>query len=283
MKRHPYAGLPVALGTMHGKERALAPVLSRTPGLRLVRAPIDTDRLGTFTGEIERPGSARETAVHKARLGMQATGMTRGLASEGAYGPHPDSPFVLMGIEILTLLDDDLGIEVTETLRTRRTFLEHVTIGADRAGLASFLVRIGFGSQGLVVRPADGDLPAQIDKGIRTRGALEEAIDRCLAVARTGQVRVETDMRAHHNPARMAEIAELGHLLGQRLATLCPTCAAPGFGLVSESTGLPCVWCGIPTLHVLARTFGCARCEHRCLRRAAADAAPPGDCPACNP
>ena len=53
----------------------------------VVAAEVDTDRLGTFTGEVERPGPPRETALMKARLGQRATGLPRALASEGVFGP----------------------------------------------------------------------------------------------------------------------------------------------------------------------------------------------------
>ena len=43
----------------------------------------DTDVLGTFTGDVPRPGSPFETAVAKARIGMGLTGCSLGLASEG--------------------------------------------------------------------------------------------------------------------------------------------------------------------------------------------------------
>jgi hypothetical protein len=58
------------------------------PALRVVvAAEVDTDRLGTFTDEVERPGPPRETALMKARLGQRATGLPRALASEGRSGP----------------------------------------------------------------------------------------------------------------------------------------------------------------------------------------------------
>ena len=74
-KNSVYAGRTAILATMHGKERAVAPALLETPGLTVtVAAGIDTDRLGTFTGEIDRPGDMLETARRKARLGMETTG-----------------------------------------------------------------------------------------------------------------------------------------------------------------------------------------------------------------
>ena len=88
----PYAGRRIALATMHAKERAIAPPILKELGAELVvPEQIDTDALGTFSGEIERQGTMGEVAVRKARLGMAATDLKIGVASEGTYGPHPES------------------------------------------------------------------------------------------------------------------------------------------------------------------------------------------------
>lgn len=80
----PYVGSRVVLANMHGKDTAIAPVLRARLGLVVTTAPdLDTDVLGTFTGEIPRAGTIREVA--KARLGMAATGLPIGIASEGSY------------------------------------------------------------------------------------------------------------------------------------------------------------------------------------------------------
>jgi hypothetical protein len=103
----PYAGRRIALATMHGKDSAIAPPLRLRVGADLVvPVGLDTDALGTFTGEIERKGTMREVAIAKARLGMVATGLQLGLASEGSYGPHSSVPFMAAGVELLALVDD---------------------------------------------------------------------------------------------------------------------------------------------------------------------------------
>src|SRR5690242_3589602 len=53
---HPYAGQRIGLATMHGKELAPAPPFRRVLRAEVVVAPqLDTDELGTFTGEVPRP------------------------------------------------------------------------------------------------------------------------------------------------------------------------------------------------------------------------------------
>jgi len=79
---------------MHGKERAIARPIFHHLGLALKPAMnLDTDQLGTFSGEIPRRGALLEVALRKARLGMRAPGLPLGLAGEGTFGPHPAVPF----------------------------------------------------------------------------------------------------------------------------------------------------------------------------------------------
>jgi len=112
---HPYAGRAAVLATRHGKERLLGRPLRVTPGLRLRVPPdLDTDALGTFTGEVARVGTPLEVARRKARLGMEAMGLPLGLASEGSFGPHPTIPFLPADHELLLFVDDERGVETVE-------------------------------------------------------------------------------------------------------------------------------------------------------------------------
>ena len=88
--RHPYAGITAVLATMHGKERVIAPAFEDVLGMRIVVPPgIDTDALGTFTGEVPRDGTMLEVAIRKARIGMKIAGHSIGIASEGTFARHP--------------------------------------------------------------------------------------------------------------------------------------------------------------------------------------------------
>ncbi len=89
-----YAPGRVAPATKHRKELALAPAFREHLQATLVVPNLDTDALGTFSGEVPREGTALETAPRKCRLGMQAADLPRGLASEGSLGPHPLIPFL---------------------------------------------------------------------------------------------------------------------------------------------------------------------------------------------
>lgn len=284
--RGPYAGRRAALATMHGKEEAIAPVLRDRLGLVVETVPdLDTDMLGTFTGEIPRAGTIREAAIAKARLGMTASGMPIGVSSEGSYGPHPHFPFMAGGVELMVLVDDIRGIVVSEHLIEDAPVYDHAFATGDD-DLSSFLDRIGFPAHALIVKPAEADSgDAPIHKGLRSRDDLGRAIAKCAARSRDKRALVQTDMRAHMNPTRMASLFRLALALAERLQTPCPACDMPGFGLVDIETGLPCEWCGGPSIMVRHQIFGCVACEHREMRpradgRTHADA---GQCPDCNP
>lgn len=282
--RH-YEGCTAVLCTKHGKEAAIAPPLRAMLGLAVyVPAGMDTDILGTFTGEIERVGTPLEVVIRKARMGMNATGLPFGLASEGSFGPDPRIPFIPVHHELLVFVDEQRQLQVVEQLVTNRTNYGHST-AASLEDLAGFLDRAGFPSHALVVRPNTGPETQLLYKGLRTVGALEEALRECVSVSDDGLARVETDMRAHMNPLRLAVLRRLAFRLGCRLRTQCPSCGSPGWGVVDVIKGLPCEECGYPTELVSELVEACPCCAYRRNRprddgRRTASA---GDCPRCNP
>lgn len=288
IERHasPYRGQRAVLATMHGKEAVIAPALHEVTGLDVFTAQgIDTDALGTFTGEVERKGSILDAAIAKARMGMSATGHEIGIASEGSYGPHPSIPFMPGGIELMVLVDDSRGLMLSEHLVENVPVYDHTS--ARTAGdLDPFLKRIGFPGHAVIVKPAETLEPsAPIQKGIRGRDELARAVALCAKNSRNGLALIQTDMRAHMNPTRMQSLKRLALALGRRVATPCPVCRSPGFGQVDAETGLPCEACGCPSELVGHLIFGCAACTHR-ERRPRPDGrthADPGQCPHCNP
>ena len=281
----PYHDRQVALATMHRKEEAIAPALKETLGLFTVNAPeLDTDQLGTFAGEIPRRGNMLDTAVAKARMGMQATGLSLGLASEGSFGPHPLIPFFPGGIELLVFVDDERGLIVHETLVADQTNFSH-RIVSPADPIDDFLGRVGFPAHGLIVRPNAGEIHRDIVKGITRRAVLDASIKLAARASADGKAHIETDMRAHMNPTRMRSLATLASQLGRRLAIPCPACAAPGWGRIDVVKGLPCEECATRTEMVLKEVFGCVACSRRdeLPRRDGLTHASPAHCPYCNP
>jgi len=104
------------------------------------------------------------------------------------------------------------------------------------------------------------------------------------AAAENGLAFVETDGRAHANPARMANIGLAAADLAARLASLCPVCGTPGYWQVDRVAGLPCAGCGAPTRETRASIHGCLTCAHRETRPLSGPShADPGRCNVCNP
>ncbi len=261
-----YQASTATLATMHGKERVIAPVLFERLGLRVeVAKGIDTDQLGTFAGEIPRVGTMLEVAVRKARMGMRVSGRQLGLASEGTFGPHPAIPFLTVGKELMVFVDDRLGIVIREQMIT-----DDVTSDAMEASpntsVGGFLERIGHPDQGVIVRPNVFAGTPVVMKDCHDRDAVEHAIRDAAKLSADGLARLETDMRAHRNPKRLASLEVLSRKLADRIATPCPGCQLPGFGRLDVKPGLPCSACGRPTDSISCEIHACCGCSHSEMR-----------------
>ena len=199
-----YAESRVALLTQHGKEGVIASVLDTALGCRVERVTgYDTDLLGTFTREIPRAGMQLEAARKKARIGMELSGLSLGLASEGSFGPDPMGGMFPWNVEFLIFLDDERGLEVVGVAQGKANFSHLLT--ADWAVAEAFVKRAGFPAHHLVIRPESADDP-RIRKGIAAWAELEAVFAWALAESGNGRVFVETDVRAHANPTRMDNI-----------------------------------------------------------------------------
>lgn len=270
----------VAFGTRHGKEQVVGPILAQAGLQVVVPKNFPSDSFGTFTREVARHGDQLETARAKALAAAQACGLTRALASEGSYGPHPQIPFVPVGRELLLLIDLEseleiegwwVGLETNFSSRWVYSFREAEEFGRS----------IGFPEHGLVVR-VNPDSEEHLAKGICCREQLEAA---CTQILRDrGRVFLETDMRAMVNPTRMQGISLAAEDLLEALHTRCPGCAAMGFRVRDVVRGLPCSGCGFPTQLVKAELLICKKCGHRVQRpRTEISSAEPRDCQFCNP
>lgn len=252
-----FAGRTLLIATKHGKESVIAPVLEQALGVRCrVTDGLDTDALGTFTGEIERKDDPVVTARTKCLWGMEQTGCDLAVASEGSFGPHPLIGFVPSDDEYLVLLDkaNDIDIAVRE-LSTDTNFsgMDVRTAGE----LMQFARKAGFPSHGLILRPAKDDHSAII-KGITH---IEKLLDTFDYFQRSyGGAYAETDMRAMFNPTRMKVIGRAAEKLAERLGARCPQCAFPGFGVTAIEPGLPCSQCMAPTRSARLYRYECQQC-----------------------
>jgi len=279
----PYGGGVIALTTRHGKERALALPFRQGLGAELHLCPADTDALGTFSGEIPRISDAAATCQAKALLGMEATGLALGLASEASFGPHPAVPLLPVGQELLLFVDQERELRVLEQRIDWRTNYSQQVLELE-ANPDGWLRQVGFPSHAVIARPAALHT-GLIFKGLHERSALKAALEQCRDADPDGRVQLETDMRAHCNPTRMRSIRRLGLALVRRLRTPCPECGSPGWGLLDTLPGLPCSVCRTPTELTLSELWGCQQCGARREqpRRDGLLGADPGQCPWCNP
>jgi hypothetical protein len=262
---HPYANQRIGLATMHEKERALAPAFRRVLGAEIVVPPIDTDTLGTFSGEVPRPDALVETALLKAEMVFEALpGVDCALASEGSYGPIERLPLVPGGVELLAFVDRRRGIRHVETLPTHRTTWRLQRFAAGDPDRLLALKGMGFPRFGVFV-VCSSDMTQPI-KNLATVEAVIDAMDREARRSDDGLAVLYSDMRAHRNPLRMKVLRAVGWKLAKRLQRLCPKCQAPGWGAIGSRRGLPCEACGEPTHWIDFEIDGCSVCGHAASR-----------------
>lgn len=279
---HPYSGRSAVLTSKHQKLNQIGPAFAEHMGLRVIELALDTDQLGTFTGEIERLDSPKETAARKARMGMLAAGSTLGIASEGSIGPDPLIPFIISDIEHLVLVDDELGIVLSETYRSLEITTATIT-AAPGQNLSDFLLKADFPHHKLIVRPNTQARNHSI-KGIETPAELIAAIEACAKESPNGFVVIESDLRAHCSPSRRANIHEAAKALAVRVSQLCPRCQTPGWGQVSYKKGVRCSEClRINPDAIAQEILGCSRCDYSESGKIMAQELDPTYCTWCNP
>lgn len=250
---------------MHEKERALASPFRRVLGAELVVPALNTDTLGTFSGEVPRPDALVETALLKADMLFEAMpGLDCALASEGSYGPIDRVPLNPGGVELLAFVDRTRGIRHVETLPTHRTSWRLQRFAAGDPARLEALETMGFPAFGVFV-VCSSDMSQPI-KGLATVGAVIDAMDREARRSEDGLAVLYSDMRAHKNPLRMKVLRAAGWKLAKRLATLCPRCHAPGWGWIDSRRGLPCEACSQPTHWIDFEIDGCTVCDHAAAR-----------------
>ncbi|MDY7522815.1 DUF6671 family protein [Sphingomonas sp. 10B4] len=280
-----YRGDRAILATMHDKQKVVAPIVERFLGLRLeVTTGVDTDAFGTFSRDIERTGSQLDAARAKIEAAFERMpDLKIGLASEGSFGPHPYIPFCPVEREIVVLVDRTSDLELVGHHATLDTNFAHVVVNDIAAGL-EFAERVGFPDHGVIVMGCRDGQPVPdltLIKDAATRDDLASALHE--VIAKAGAAFVETDMRAYRNPRRMRAIKRATIDLARRASSPCPGCGRPGYAVTERLPGLPCSWCGEPTLLTKANVQSCVGCGWRVERAVEAVAADPAHCGECNP
>ena len=256
VSEHYFNGRKVVIATKHQKEQVIGPALQEAFGMEyVVSEKLDTDLLGTFTGEVERVLTPVEAARQKCILALAECDAEFAIGSEGSFGPHPTLYFLPADEEILLLVDRKRELEIVVKHTSLQTNYASFELDTEQ-DLSDFLQQIKFPSHGVHVKSPE----AYVAKGIRSEDRLNQAIQE--AVNRFGTYTLETDMRAMNNPTRMSVIQELTEKLVKKMRSSCPTCQRPGFSPTDVIRGLVCSCCSLPTKSIKSLIYSCEGCHY---------------------
>lgn len=275
--RSAYTGETIVFATMHHKEALATPAFADRLGADVI-APdqLDTDQFGTFAGDIPRILSPLAAATVKARLGMHVTGRSFGMASEGSFIP------TLIGqrnTEILLFIDELRGLRIIEQSSELSPLPSGRTVH-NVGDAIHYAETIHFPEQGLTLQ-ARSDDAVLTHKDITSPDSLADLVAGGLRAGM--RLTLMPDHRAHQSPARARHIQALCDRMADRLATTCPTCRTPGYGLVDTEAGLLCSLCENPTAAIVADILGCGACDHQHRLPRPETRANPATCDYCNP
>jgi hypothetical protein len=277
-----FEGRKLVIATKHQKEQVLSPLLSHSLGVHvIVPTNLDTDLLGTFSGEVERKYDPLTTARLKCQWAMDLTNCDLAVASEGSFGSHPAAFFLPANEEWLLLVDRKNDLEIySRHLSTETNFGSCKFHSLEE--LEEFSHKASFPSHGLILRPGR-DSVDDLFKGIRESHFLREKAS--FLLEKYGFGFVETDMRAFMNPTRMRIIQETAEKLLRKILCSCPSCQMPGFAVTEAVQGLLCEWCRTPTRSILKHRLVCSHCGHEqeVLHPNGKSTEDPMYCDCCNP
>jgi hypothetical protein len=281
-KSHPYFGQVAVLTTKHEKLPLIAPPFSHLINLKITQCNEDTDQLGTFSGEVERKLPPLETAIKKAKLGMDQLGVSLGLASEGSIGPDAEVGFFNSDVEYLVFVDARTDLVISEVFRSFDIRAGSL-VSEPGDEISIFLEKVDFPNHKLIVTANSGSKISPI-KGIGTINELESAIRINAKNSNDGKVLIQSDLRAHFSPSRRKNIAHVAQLLATRISKQCTMCMAPGWGRIDYERGLECITCGeYKPLAIKREILGCISCDHREEGELIREFLDPAQCDFCNP
>jgi len=277
---HTYSGAKVVLPTLHGKGALAQGSFKEHLNMYIEELHLDTDQFGTFSGDIERKLSPKESAVAKAKLGLAQSDYKYALASEGSIGADPTVPFINSDVECVVFVDSVNDLIISHNYRSFdiTAHTHEYTQGDD---LEKFLAKADFPHHQLIVKSLDSGVVA-LAKGISSVSELRNTLD--LATSQgLKKIVIESDLRAHASPSRAENIRKAFEELAIRISSLCPECNSPGWGITSSVRGLPCTDCGEETDAIRAYVYGCISCTFTAEGDPLATSIDPGRCSWCNP
>jgi hypothetical protein len=275
------------LVTKHNKEKVIVPLLKEALALDIeVATKIDTDQFGTFSGEIERPDTQDNTAKLKILKAFECyPDIEIAIASEGAFNPHPDCPFIPVNTEVVMLIDRKNQLEISGRYLSLATRVKEKMVSSMQEA-RNFAEIIGFPEYGVILKAGKNVYnKPYIFKDVRTTSCLEAALLYLFDISPDGEIQMQTDMRAHRNPFRMENIRLATLELVKTLHSICPQCNTPGFDVKEILKGLPCSLCNAPTRSTLSYMYECKKCgrtEEKFLPHDKLQE-DPASCDRCNP
>jgi hypothetical protein len=247
------------VASMHQKAEAIAPVLQEELGMRFLgEVSVNTDLLGTFSGEVPRTLEPIDAAREKCRMALSQKDSSVAVATEGSFFPHPAIPFASLHSELILFYFPEENFEFHVVHYTTHTNFNG-RLFSHAADAAEFAKACLFPSHGIIVKAGAENLRF-VRKGCTTWPQLYEAIAECLE--QNAQVYLETDMRAMKNPTRLEQITAATKKMASLLAQHCPACEKPGFGKEKSLPGLECELCNAPTQLTKRRIKICSFCTH---------------------
>ena len=267
------------VATKHGKDAVLKSVFGTQWGLSLEAALVDTDLLGTFSGEVPRAGDVRSTLRAKVSMAFAVhPDADFVLATEGSFGPDPALGWLPLHEEVLLWSWPQQGKELWVAYRSHDTNFSQ-TNASEWTEVQKWALRVGFPTAHLILRDAQGQVVA---KGISDPTEFERM---WRAAAEGGAPRVETDMRADRNPKRQEALRALAIKVVEAFEALCPNCRFPGFVARPAEPGAPCSACGSATRRPRLLKAICTECEQVEVRDSEDQlmGVDPAYCDRCNP
>ena len=172
---HPFSGSHLVVTTLHQKGQVISGPFHRSLGVEVSDSTgIDTDQLGTFSGEIERKGGPKEIVHKKALLGFKYKNARFSVATEGSFGPNPLMPMLPGHHEIMVLVDQQHNVAIYEQMIFDRTNFGTIVIkNPEKKAFHEFLKKYRFGSHALIVRSA---FILDLEQPRRKRGFLVRSV-----------------------------------------------------------------------------------------------------------
>lgn len=252
-----FEGRALLVVTQHAKEKVIAPILEKALNVRCqVTSNFNTDRFGTFSGEVVRSLSPIDTLRNKCTTALNEYQTDLVVASEGSFGPHPSLFFVPADDELIMLKDTKNNLEIIARHVSTETNFDCKKITA-WSELEQFAKRCRFPSHAIILKDKEVDFQ-QVIKGINNWDGLKEGYECLIKVSES--IHAETDMRACYNPTRMKVIENATVRLVEKIQSACPKCNMPGFDVHKLVAGLPCEDCGEPTRSAIAEMYLCNHC-----------------------